>query len=106
MPLSYVVQSQAAPERTTDLQGEFIADTIACAQLSGDHFQADTSEVHQLHKNYPADETAEQWIISIEKRTNGQDEFDALCRHYSGGGNISRRIAAADRLREKLYYNS
>ena len=51
VPLSYVVQDQAAPELTTELQGEFIADTIACPPLSGAHFQVDTRKLHQLLKN-------------------------------------------------------
>ena len=46
----------------------------------------------------------EQCISIIEKRANGQDEFDALRRHYSGDDNVSRRVAMADHLREMLHY--
>ena len=49
---------------------------------------------------------AEQFISSIEKRVNGKDNFDTLCRHYSGKGNVSRRVATSDRLCETLHYNS
>ena len=65
VPLSYCMWYQASPERTTDFQGYFIADTISYAPLSGAHFQSDTIKVHQLLKNYLVDETAEQWISSI-----------------------------------------
>ena len=37
MPLPYIVRAQAAPDSTTDFQGEFIDDTIACVTLSGAH---------------------------------------------------------------------
>ena len=51
VPLSYVMQSQAAPDRNTYFQGDFIAETIACVQLSGDYFHADKMKVHQLLNN-------------------------------------------------------
>ena len=37
--MSYVVRAQAAPDCTTYFQGDFIAEAITCAPLSGDHFQ-------------------------------------------------------------------
>ena len=52
------------------------------------------------------DETDKQWIISIEKRANGQDNFDTLRHHYSGKGNTSRRIEMSDNLWEKLQFKS
>ena len=57
--LLYVVQSQAAPDRTADLQGEFIVETNACVPLIGAHFQANKSKVHQLLKKYLVAEMAE-----------------------------------------------
>ena len=96
--LSYIIRSQAAPDRTNYLQDNFTAKTIACATLNVAHFQADTRKVHQLLNNYLVAETAEQWISSTKKRVNGQDNFDALCCHYSGEGNVSRCVKKADRL--------
>ena len=58
VPLSYVMRAQAAPDRTTDFQGNFIAETIAWVPLSGAHFQADTRKVHQLLNNYLVADTA------------------------------------------------
>ena len=105
--LSYVVQAQSAPDCTTDLQRKkLIADTIACAPLSGAYFQADTRKVHQLLKNYLMAKKSEQWISSIKKRASCQDYFDALIRHYSFEGNISRRVTMSDLLQEILHYKS
>ena len=58
VPLSYIVQSQAAPDHTTYFQGEFISKTIVCAELSRAHFQSDTRKVRHLLNNYLVDETA------------------------------------------------
>ena len=51
-------------------------------------------------------DTDEQWTSTIEKYANGQDDFDALCRHYSDEGNFSHRSATEDRLRETFHYKS
>ena len=67
VPLSYVVRAQAAPDCTTDSQGDFIAEIIACTPLSGAQFQVDKRKVHQLLKNYLMAETSGQWISSTEK---------------------------------------
>ena len=37
---------------------------------------------------------------------NVREDFDELRCHYSGEGNIIRRLATADRLRETLQYKS
>ena len=100
VPLSYFVQSQVDPDRTTYSQGYFLADTIACAPLSGAHFQSDTRKVYQILKNYLKSETAEQWIISIQKRVNGWDNFDTLRRHYSGEFNVRCHVPTAYFLKE------
>ena len=62
--LSYVVRSHAYPDRTTDFQGDFIAENIAYAPLRGAHFRDDTRNVHHLLNNYLVDDTAGQWISS------------------------------------------
>ena len=59
VPLPYVMRYQSSPDRTTDFQGDFIAETIAFAPLSVAHFQADTRKVHRLLKNYLVADTAE-----------------------------------------------
>ena len=71
--------------------------------LNGAHFQADTSKVHHLLKNYLVAEMVEQWISNIKNSANGRDDFDALCRHYSGEGNVKCRVATVDCLQETLH---
>ena len=93
---------QAAPDRTIDFQGNFIAETIAYAPLSGAKYQEDTRKVHQILNNYLMTETAEQWIRSIKKHANVWDDFDALRLHYSGEVNVSRRVAMEDHPQETL----
>ena len=51
VPLSYVVRSQATHDRPTDFQGDFIAETITCAPLSGAHLQVDTRKEHKPPKD-------------------------------------------------------
>ena len=106
VPLSYAVWSQTDPDCTTDLQGYFIAEMIACAPLIITHFKSDTRTVHQLLKNYVKADTAEQCISSIKKRVNVQDDFDALFHHYIGEGNVSCRVTMAYRLQKNLHYKS
>ena len=103
VPLSYVVRDQASPDSTTYFQGNFIAETIACAPLSSAQSQVGTRKVHHLLKNYLVNETAEQWISSIKKRRNSRNKFDALRRHCSGESNVSRRVATEYCLQQKLH---
>ena len=98
VPHLYIVRSQVDPGPITDFQGDFITETIFCTLISCAHFQDDTRKFHQLLNKYLVAETAQQWISSIEKRVNVRDDFDALLRHYSGEGNVNRRIAATDHL--------
>ena len=96
--LSYVVRSHAYPDRTTDFQGDFIAETIIFTTLSGAHFYADARKVHQPLKINLVNDTAKRWISSIEKRTNGRDNFNALRCHYRDEVNVRRRITTEDHL--------
>jgi RNA polymerase-interacting CarD/CdnL/TRCF family regulator len=47
----------------------------------------------------------EQWIKPLAKRQNRRADMIALRNQYSGEqGNTSRRIAAAEKLRDTLHY--
>ena len=63
--MSYVVRAQTAPDHSTDFQGDFISENIACTPLSGAQFQADTRKVHKILNNYLVAETYEQCVSSI-----------------------------------------
>ena len=105
MPLSYVVREK----EESDIDGKFESfneRSIACCKLTGVIFQADARKVHQLLKSFLQAETAEQWIKPLAKKQNGRADMIALKNHYSGEGNTSRRIAAAEKLRETLHYKN
>ena len=40
------------------------------------------------------------------KKQNGRVDLTALCAHYQGAGNTTRRIAEATRLRKTLHYKN
>ena len=105
IPLSYVVREVENPIVGADY-GSFNERAIACAPLKGDVFQADARKVHQLIKSFLQTESAEQWIKPFAKRQSGREDMDALRKHYSGEGNTSRRIAAAERIRDTLHYKN
>ena len=104
VPLSYVVRENEDPAHDRDFGEDFQAEMIACAPLHGAHFRADARRVHQLLKNYLVAETAEQWIKGLEVHGDGRHNMMALRENYSGEGNASRRITAAERMRESLHY--
>ena len=106
VPLSYVVREQEDPDHDHDFGDDFVSKMIACAPLHGAHFRADSRHVHQLLKNYLMVKTAEQWIKNLEPHVDGRLDMLALQEHYCGEGNASRRIAAAERMREVLHYKN
>jgi hypothetical protein len=102
VPLSYIVRDNEDSEFDGDFES-FTERCIACAPLTGVVFQADARKVHQLLKSFLQAETAEQWIRPLAKKQNGRVDMAALRNHYSGEGNTSRRIAAAEKLRDTLH---
>ena len=77
---------------------------IACALLTGRHFEADARKVHQLATSFTRGETSEQWIKMHAKKQNGRLDLKALYAHYQGAGNMTRRVGEATRLRKTLHY--
>ena len=106
VPLSYVVRENDAPNHETDFGNDFTACSIACAPLDDSSFRADARKVHQLLINFLVAESAEQWIKDLTPCVNGRRDMEALCNHYGGEGNASRRIVMAEKLRESLHYKS
>ena len=51
-------------------------------------------------------ETAKKWISFIVKRATVRDDFDTLCQHYSGEGNVNHCVATEDCLQKILHYKS
>ena len=106
VPISYVIRENDAPDHETDFGNDFTARSIACAPLDDASFRADARKVHQLLMNFLVAELAEQWIKDLTPLVNGRRDMEALCNHYGGEGNKSRRIATAEKLRESLHYKS
>jgi len=107
VPLLYVIhvireKEEAEPEG----HNMFVQKCIACAPLNGPHFETDARKVHQLATSFTQGETSEQWIKMHVKKQNGRVDLKALCAHYQGAGNTTRRIAEATRLRETLHYKN
>ena len=106
IPLSYVVCTNEDPDHETNLEGDFVARSIACAPLNNATFRFDARKVNQLLMNFLVAELAEQWIKNLAPRVNGHLDMEALRNHYGGEGNASRRITTAEKLRETLHYKS
>ena len=51
-------------------------------------------------------ESAEKWIKDLIPHVNERRDMEALCNHYGGEGNASRRIATAEKLLDSLHYKS
>jgi len=97
VPLLYVIREkeEAEPEG----HNTFVQKCIACAPLTGPHFEADARKVHQLATSFTQGETSKQWIKMHVKKQNGRVDLKALCAHYQGAGNTTRRIAEAAKFR-------
>ena len=104
VPLSSVIREKEA----TELEGHdtFVQKCIACAPLTGPHFEADARTVHQLATSFTRSETSEQWIKMHTKKQNDRLDLKALYAHYQGAGNRTRRIGEATCLRETLHYKN
>ena len=106
VPLSYVVREQEDPDHDRDFGDDLVSEMIAYAPLHDAHFRADSRCVPQLLKKYLVAETAEQWIKNLEPHADGCRDMLALREHYSEEGNVGRRIATAQRMREGLHYKN
>jgi hypothetical protein len=105
VPLSYVVREVETPDGDGSYES-FNERAIAFSPLNGAVFKADARKVHQLLKSFLQSESAEQWIKPLARKQSGRLDLKALRDHYSGEGNTSRRIAAAERLRDSLHYKN
>ena len=104
VPLSYVVRENDDPD--PEGHNTFVQKCIACAPLTGPHFEADARRVHQLVTSFTQGEISEQWIKMHSRAQNGRVDLQALYAHYQGAGNTTRRIAEAGRLQETLHYKN
>ena len=103
--LSYVIRENDLPDHTTTYL-DFSEECIASAPLSSVSFQADDKAVHQSLVAFTTGQTSEDWIKPVLKFKSGRKSMQALRNHFSGEGNVTRRIAEADRFKETLHYKN
>ena len=105
IPLSYIIQDNDAPDRTTT-RANFTEECIACAPLNGVGYESDHSAVHQALLSFTTGQPSENWIKLLNRFKDGRRSMKKLRDHFSGEGNATRRIAEADRYKETLHYKN
>ena len=107
IPLSYIIRENDAPENApTEPFPDFISQTISCAPLSGEYFEADKRAVFNMLVSFTTGKPSADWIKTTLRYSNGRRSMAALRAHFAGEGNASRNKADADRLKESLHYKN
>ena len=105
IPLSYVVRENDNPDKITD-HGDFIHQTIACAPLNGEHFDADKLTVFNFIISFTTGQPSGDWVKNTMRRANGRVSMSALRDHFLGEGNATRSLASAENLRATIHYKN
>ncbi len=105
IPLSYVIREDDAPSTAATFP-DFVTQTIECAPLTGDFYNADRLSVFNMLITFTTGQPSGDWISNTLKYSNGRRSMKALRDHFAGEGNATRNIADADRLKESLHYKS
>ena len=88
IPLSYIVrENDNPPVEGTIVYTSFVKQTVACAPLTGNYYEADQDEVHQALVSYTAGNPSENWIKSVARYHNGRRSLQALRYQFAGEGN-------------------
>ena len=106
VPLSYVIREEENVPGPAATFTSFVEQTIASAPLQGTYYEADRATVHQAIVSYTAGQPSEDWIKTVSRYKNGRRSMKALRDHFAGEGNVTRRIAEAERLRDSLHYKN
>lgn len=77
---------------------------IARASLQGQFFVADAKRVHNSLLGFLQGKNTENWIRSVARYQDGRRDMEALCRHFSGEGDSTRRIADAKQIQQSLLH--
>lgn len=105
VPLSYVIRVKETPDPNATFTS-FVEETVAKAPLRGTYFEADRDTVHQAIVSFTAGQNSENWIKKVTRFRDGRRSMQALKDHFSGEGNVTRRIAEAERIRDTLQYKN
>ena len=106
VPLSYIIRENDAPALAGGTFPDFMSQTIECAPLNGEYFEADKRTVFNMIVSFTTGKPSADWIKSTLRFNNGRRSMAALRAHFAGEGNASRNKADADRLKESLHYKS
>ena len=106
VPLSYVIRDNDNPPPDGEVYASFLDETIYRAPLSGSYFDADKQVVHQALISFTAGQPSEDWLKGVARYKDGRRSMHALRNHFSGEGNVTHRIAEADRLKKSLHYKN
>jgi hypothetical protein len=104
IPLAYVIRKSELP--VEEIDADYSTDLINRAPLVGPVYQADRRQVHMLITGKVLGEPAAEWIRDIERYKDGRRDITNLTLHYTGEGNVSRRITVAQQLFKTLHYKS
>ena len=105
VPLSYIFRKNEEPDHETVFT-DFISQTIACAPLNGEYFDADKLAVFNMLISFTTGQPSGDWIKNTLRYSNGKKSTTVLHNHFSGKSNATRNMANAERLRESLHYKS
>ena len=105
VPLLYVISEKDAPDIGATFTS-FVEKTVAFAPLNGTFFEADSDTVHQVIVSFTTGKTSENWIKSVACYRNRRKSMQSSRDHFSSEGNVTRRIAEADYLKENVYYKN
>ena len=105
IPLSYVIRENDAPNIGGTFP-DFISQTIECAPLSGEFYNADKMNVFHMIVSFTTGQPSGDWIKSTLRYADGRRSMKALRDHFAGEGNATRNMAEADRLKDNLHYKS
>ena len=87
VPLSYVIREDDAPPADVSTFTNFTTRSIACAPLTGVHYEADRYSVYQQILAFTTGQPSEDWIKGTRRRADGRVSMKALRDHFSGEGN-------------------
>ena len=103
IPLSYVTRENELPIAGA-IYSNFMDETVACAPLTGQHYETDSYSVYQQILSFTTGQPSEDWIKSTKRYSDGRKSTMALRDHFAGEGNATRNLSEAERLRDSLCY--
>ena len=97
VPLSYVIRKKADPmDNVLPDNEDFVTKTILRAPLSGDAYETDRLSVFNFIVSFTTGHPSGDWVKSTLKHSDGRKSMKVLRDHFSGEGNVTRRISEGE----------